>query len=59
MLLQAFLFINMIWIAFIHSGIVTYLVYREIGWVAFVPVLITFLQIPLQLVLAKMFALTR
>ena len=49
----------MIWIAPLHAAIVTYLLYREIGWVAFIPISIILLQIPLQLVLAKIFALTR
>ena len=50
---------NMVWIAPMHAAIVTYLVYREIGRVAFVPVILIILQIPLQLALAKIFALTR
>ena len=50
---------SMIWIAPIHSCLTAYLVYREIGWVAFIPIVIVLLQILLQLVLAKIFALTR
>ena len=46
---------NATWIAPVHAAIVTYLIYREIGWVAFVPIAIIYL---LQLVLAKIFALT-
>ena len=50
---------NIIWIAPVHAALVVYLVYREIGWAAFIPIVIVFTQIPLQLVLAKIFALTR
>ena len=50
---------NIIWIAPIHAAIAVYLMYREIRWAAFIPIIIIGLQIPLQLMLAKVFALTR
>ena len=57
--LQAFLFAHILWIAPIHVAVVTYLVYLEVGWCAFLMTAFICLQIPLQIFLARHFAKLR
>lgn len=56
---QAFLFAHIMWIAPLHLAVVTYLVYLEVDWCAFLMTACICLQIPLQLFLAKYFAKLR
>lgn len=58
-LLQAFLFFHYLWISPIHLIAFTFLVYREIGWSAFLASGFIVLQVPLQIFLARLFAKLR
>ena len=55
----AFLFIHFLWISPLHLAVFTYLVYREVGWPAFIAMGFIVLQIPLQIGLARLFGKLR
>ncbi|XP_064396708.1 ATP-binding cassette sub-family C member 4-like [Halichondria panicea] len=52
----AFLFVHIVWIAPIHLIVVTYLVYAEVGWSAFLVTGFVLLQVPLQILISKVFS---
>jgi ATP-binding cassette subfamily C (CFTR/MRP) protein 4 len=55
----AFLFIHFLWISPLHLAVFTFLVYREVGWPAFLALAFVILQIPLQVFLARLFGRLR
>lgn len=55
----AFLFVHFLWISPLHLAVFTYLVYREVGWPAFIAMGFIVLQIPLQIGLARLFGKLR
>ena len=55
----AFLFVHFLWISPFHLAIFTYLVYREVGWPAFLAMAFIILQVPLQILLARLFGKLR
>ena len=59
MLLQVFIFSQAIWIAPIVMAVVTYLVYIELGWSAFLVIGYFLINLPLQIFLGKSFAYLR
>lgn len=54
--LQAFLFLHYLWLGPLYVIVYTYLVYQEVGPAAFLATAFVVIQIPLQMVLAKLFA---
>lgn len=54
-LTQAYIFLPFMIIAPLHMIVFTYLEYQEVDWVVFVTLFFFVLQIPVQLVLAKIF----
>ena len=54
--LQTFDFLHYIWIVPIHLVVFTYLLYAEVGWIAFLATAFVLLQIPLQICFARLFA---
>ena len=59
LLFQAFVFLPYLVISPLHVIVVTYLIYVEVGWTAFLTTGFIVLQVPLQIVLAKIFAYFR
>lgn len=59
LLFQAFVFLPYLVISPLHVIVVTYLMYVEVGWTAFLTTGFIVLQVPLQIVLAKIFAYFR
>ena len=57
--LQAFVFLPYLVISPLHVIVVTYLIYVEVGWSAFLTTGFIIFQVPLQIVLAKVFAYFR
>ena len=57
--LQAFVFLPYLVISPLHVIVVTYLIYVEVGWSAFLTTGFIIFQVPLQIVLAKIFAYFR
>ena len=57
--LQAFVFLPYLVISPLHAIVATYLIYVEVGWIAFLTTGFIIFQIPLQIVLAKTFAYFR
>jgi ATP-binding cassette subfamily C (CFTR/MRP) protein 4 len=55
----AFLFLHFLWISPLHLAVFTYLVYREVGWPAFLAMAFVILQVPLQIFLARLFGRLR
>jgi ATP-binding cassette subfamily C (CFTR/MRP) protein 4 len=55
----AFLFLHFLWISPLHLAAFTFLVYREVGWPAFLALAFVILQIPLQVFLARLFGRLR
>ena len=53
------MFMPYLWISPIHLAVFTYLVYVEVGWPAFLATTFIILLIPLQIILAKLFAKLR
>ncbi len=53
------MFIHFLWISPIHLAVFTYLVYNEVGWSAFLATGFIVLQVPLQILLARVFAKLR
>ena len=53
------MFVHVIWLAPIHLGVVTYLVYLELGWISLLIVAFVFLNIPLQLCLGMVYIRSR
>ena len=47
---------HFLWIAPLHVALVTYLLYLEVQWSAFIATALIVLQVPLQLVLVRLFA---
>ena len=53
------IFYHFFWIGPIHLAIVTYFIYNEIGPTAFIATLLVIAQIPLQIILARLFTKLR
>lgn len=53
---QAFLFLHYLWLGPLYIVVYTYLVYQEVGPAAFLATGFVVTQIPLQIVIAKLFA---
>ena len=47
---------HIVWIAPIHLIVVTYLIYAEVGWSAFLVTGFVLLQVPLQIIMGKVFS---
>ena len=56
MLLQVFIYSQATWVAPIVMAVVTYLVYIELGWSAFLVTGYFLINLPLQIFLGKYFA---
>ena len=50
--MQPFLFCHYYWVGPLHAAVVTYLLYLEVQWSAFIATILILLQIPLQLIIA-------
>ena len=57
--MQAFLYCHFMWIAPIHLIVVTYLIYHEIQWSAFLATLLVVAQVPVQMILVWIFTKLR
>ena len=53
---QTFQFVQYLWIGPVHLAVFTYLLYAEVGWIAFLATAFVLLQIPLQICFARLFA---
>lgn len=56
---MSMIFYHFFWIGPIHLAIVTYFIYNEIGPTAFIATLLVIAQIPLQIILARLFTKLR
>ena len=52
---QAFLFYHYLWIAPVQVAVITYLIYVEVGWSAFMIIAFLAVQVPLQILLARLY----
>ena len=57
--LQAFVFYHFFWIIPLHLSAMTYLMYREIQWSAFLATLLVLAQVPVQIILVRIFTKLR
>ena len=57
--MQCFIMYPVLWIGPLHLAVVTYLVYLEVGWFAFLMTAFTCIQIPLQVIIGIYYAKLR
>ena len=52
---KAFSFTHVLWICPLHLAVVMYLIYREVGWPAFLAMVLIIVQVPFQILSGHLF----